>query len=548
MSRRPGLGTLWRTLRHLRFRQIAYQVARRLLPPARPAPLPLRWRAVAPRTPPPLPGVSARFDGVATFRFNNTERTFAGWNDSAARKLWLYNLHYMEWLFDIADVEEREAWIRRWIRENPRASEGNGWEPYPLSLRLFSWLRHYLVSGRTPEGLVLASMGEQTATLFARLEYHLDANHLLENLLALAFAASFLEPSDPRASKVRCRVGRLLKAELEAQFLQDGGHYERSPMYHAILLERLLDLLNFVPAGAEVFPRKALEGLARRGMEWLDVMSAAGRFSLFNDSCYGVAKDTGALDAYAATLFSHRPPPTTPLRELAPSGYYRAETGDGEEAFLVLFDAGELAPDHQMGHAQGDLLSFCLWMGNVPVITHPGNYEYVGGGMRDYCRSTAAHNTLSIDGAELAEWWGSHRVGRRARPLNVSARREDARVMLRGAHDGYLHLPGAPMHERTLELSPEGLEITDVLSVDPGRVARVWYHFHPECELRLEGPCLLEIRAGGRRLYLETDLPMRLEASWHCPEFGLRIASRAAMVEGRTRFHATLRRVEIGNG
>ena len=36
----------------------------------------------------------------------------------------------------------------------------------------------------------------------------------------------------------------IIKNELSEQILDDGGHFERSPMYHALLLEDLLDLTN----------------------------------------------------------------------------------------------------------------------------------------------------------------------------------------------------------------------------------------------------------------------------------------------------------------
>jgi len=46
------------------------------------------------------------------------------------------------------------------------------------------------------------------------------------------------------------RGQRLLARELREQILPDGGHFERSPMYHAILLKDVLDLLHL----ADVYP------------------------------------------------------------------------------------------------------------------------------------------------------------------------------------------------------------------------------------------------------------------------------------------------------
>ena len=46
----------------------------------------------------------------------------------------------------------------------------------------------------------------------------------------------------------------LILKELKEQILDDGGHYERSPMYNALILEDLLDVYNII----NVFDRKIL--------------------------------------------------------------------------------------------------------------------------------------------------------------------------------------------------------------------------------------------------------------------------------------------------
>lgn len=489
----------------------------------------MRWRSLEPKV--LREKNTARvYLGDGTFTFNNETRPFTGdWNDPAARKLWLYNLHYMGWLFDITGEGapvERETWIERWIRENPPAT-GNGWEPYPLSLRIFNWCKHYSLLRATPRDDVRELLEIQAGRLLANLEFHLDGNHLLENLLALTYAGFHLDPGARRSRRALARIGRLLGEELDAQFLEDGGHYELSPMYHAILLERLLDLLNAWPEaknGEDPFPglREKVLRTALRALDWLDVMSVGGKFSLFNDSCYDAAPEAGRLLEFGGLLLGWKSKGRQPLRSLPDSGYYRAEAGP----FTVIFDAGKLGPDHQMGHAQCDLLSFCLWVNDEPVIVHPGNYEYVAGEMRDYCRSTAAHNTLAIEGAEQAEWWGSHRVGRRPRPLEAGGVVEtDGTIRLWGAHDGFSHLRGCPLHQRSIELRPAGLEIQDHLTEAGGHVARRFFHMHPDAGPFEESA----LAVPGGRLTFDANDGKEFETgeSWYCPEFGMRRRSIA---------------------
>lgn len=506
----------------------------------------LRWRTLPLRVRNIRTNTRALFDGIRTFDFNNEKRAFTGdWNDPEARKLWLYNLHYMTWLFDLP--ENHEGWILKWIRANLPERGGTGWEPYPLSLRLFNWCKHFSLSGTEPDSEVRASMEKQASRLLADLEYHLDGNHLLENLLALAYVGLHSDLRDVRMRAIRERIRRSLEAALAEQFLEDGGHFELSPMYHAILLERILDLLNAWPQEEDPFPGLAdkLRAVAGRALDWLEVMTVGGRFALFNDACYDAAPESARLLEFGNRLLSWKAESRDPLRRpgaslraLSASGYFRAEAGPA----TVIFDAGKLGPDHQMGHAQGDMLSFCLWLRDVPVLVHPGNFEYLPGVMRNYCRSTAAHNTLVIDGCEQADWWASHRVGWRGRPREAHAEQGtgDGRmghfgpIRLQGAHDGYSRLPGRPLHRRKLELSVTALEIRDELTADPRRPSRIYFHFHPDCMVEARNG-KIGIRCAGGLLELEADHPVRLEESWYCPEFGLRIRNVAAVVEASGR-------------
>lgn len=521
---RPGeVLRLIRTVRHMRARQWMYAIRYRLAPPRRIVPLKLSTRALHARTP-FLRHSRRAFDGVSAFTFLNRTRAFDGdWNPADEDMLWRYNLHYMDWLDEVGSA--RETWMQRWIGDNPPDSRGAGWDPYPLSMRLWSWIRSFVAAGTMPGPVIAGSMGVQAGALLGQLEFHLDANHLLENLLALASACLLADTSDPATLAARSRVCRLLETELEAQFLPDGGHYELSPMYHSLLLERMLDLLNLWPEDAAYHPstRVLLAARSQAMLGWLASMEVGGEIALFNDAAHGIAVEPRSLLDYGSRLLaSPSPEPARPLAVLAASGYVRAERGD----WILIFDAGRLAPDHQMGHAHCDMLSFCLWYRDRPLLVHPGTYQYKPGAMRDYCRSTAAHNTVAIPGAEQAELWGAHRVGRRGYPLEAEARVEaDGTVVLRAAHGAYAHLPGSPIHRRSLRLSADGLVGRDELAGPGIFFGTARFHFHPDCVLSGEAG-EWRVHLDGRGFVLRCDLPLLLEEGWYCPEFGKRIVSR----------------------
>ncbi len=183
--------------------------------------------------------------GENRFRFLNQDGGVTGpqdWNDSARDKLWLYNLHYFDDLC-AEDAAGRNHWhealIRRWIDEN-QPGTGNGWEPYPLSLRIVNWIRYGLNGNVLPKNAT-QSLAVQARYLRKTIEWHLLGNHLFANAKALLFAGAWFEGRE--ADDWLAEGSRILLRELEEQILPDGGHFELSPMYHVIILEDVLDLL-----------------------------------------------------------------------------------------------------------------------------------------------------------------------------------------------------------------------------------------------------------------------------------------------------------------
>jgi uncharacterized heparinase superfamily protein len=245
-----GVGTLWRTLRHLKPIQIYGRARFRLgnpRPDLRTAP-PLRaaagrWIVPAMREP--------SLVGPQRLRFLNVERDLAscGWDDEQIEKLWRYNLHYFDDLNAEGSVRRRASQrvlLARWVQENP-AAQGSGWEPYPVSLRIVNWVK-WFVGGESHEQRWVDSLATQARWLRRRLEWHLLGNHLFANAKALVFAGLFFDGAEARAW-LDCGLS-IIERELPEQVLPDGGHFERSPMYHALALEDLLDLVNVVAARA----------------------------------------------------------------------------------------------------------------------------------------------------------------------------------------------------------------------------------------------------------------------------------------------------------
>jgi uncharacterized heparinase superfamily protein len=353
--------------------------------------------------------------------------------------------------------------------ENP-VRQGNGWEPYPLSLRICNWIKWHL-SGNLLEKAVLESLALQARYLAQSVEYHLLGNHLFANAKALAFAGAFFEGA--AAAEWLASGLQILAAQLPEQVLKDGGHFERSPMYHSLILEDVLDLINLGRAYPGLLPDWS--GVAGRMLGWLpQMMHPDGRIAFFNDTAFGVAPEPARLADYADRLAIQ--PDKHPLAE---SGYIRLEN----DRAVVLFDAAMIGPDYQPGHAHADTLSFELSVNGSRAIVNSGISTYENNADRHAERSTAAHNTVRVDGQDSSEIWSAFRVARRARPLNVKT---DQQTFAEAAHDGYARLKDPVIHVRRLDLSESELRITDTLQAKREHRAEIYFHLYPQSEIKIQ--------------------------------------------------------------
>ena len=531
MGKIDKLARILHTIRYLRPRQIVYRLWYRLriaAPDLRPGPA-IRQRSgiwVEPTT------KTVSMGAPNYFRFLNVEyplESAADWNHPQRPKLWLYNLHYFDDLC-ATDAASRHAahlvLIHRWITENPPVV-GNGWEPYPISLRIVNWIK-WVLAGNELSTEALHSLAVQTRYLYQRLEYHLLGNHLWANAKALFFAGLFFTGSE--AQRWLQKGMKILDAEMPEQILEDGGHFERSPMYHAIILDDLLDLINLFRAYGREVPAGWLETHVRM-RAWLIAMSHPdGEIALFNDAAFGIAPCWKKLDAYAGRLdLLCQSSPPNPITRFPETGYIRCEQGPA----VLLLDVAPVGPDYLPGHAHADTLNFEFSLFGQRVFVDSGTSTYEKTAERERQRGTAAHNTLTVDGENSTEVWGGFRVARRAYPLDLKCGMTSKGVFVDCAHDGYRRLPGKVVHRRRWDLVEGGLTLSDRLEGSFG-LAQARFHLHPDarvdavegagCRLSLVDGHALDVRVmGAEKLRVEPT-------TWH-PAFGVSVPSQCLVAE-----------------
>ena len=466
--------------------------------------------------------------------FLNVERNISApsiWNDPAIEKLWLYNLHYFDDL-NAEGASSRRTWhealINRWINDNPPAS-GNGWEPYPTSLRIVNWIKWILANPTPPPPAFLHSLAIQSRYLARRLEYHLLGNHLLANAKALFFAGLFFDGPEAKGWLRKSMV--ILNRQLPEQVLPDGGHFERSPMYHAIILEDLLDMLNLTRVFPGIVPESVTEEwrkVIQRMRRWLAVMTHPdGEISFFNDAAFGIASGGQALETYARQLGCANLSKPGCFTRLADSGYIRVE----QKPAVALLDVAPVGPDYLPGHAHADTLSFELSLFGQRLIVNSGTSCYGTGPERLRQRGTASHNTVEIDGVNSSEVWSGFRVARRAYPQNLNVQEDANQIVVSCSHNGYKRLPGRPVHKRTWVFTPGKMRITDKVS-GTYEIAQARFHLHPDVRCRLVSSTMAElVLADGTMVDLIiSDGKIIVKKSTYHPEFGVSLENRCLSV------------------
>ena len=466
--------------------------------------------------------------GEADFVFLNEAGSLSDWNDPERQKLWLYNLHYFDDLNsrNASDRYEQHAHlIDRWINENPPI-EGNGWEPYPTSLRIVNWVKWFLVNGQaTLERL--ESLALQAKALSQSLETHLLGNHLFANAKALVFAGLFFQGKDADGW---LDLGlRILKREISEQVLSDGGNFELTPMYHSTITADFLDLVSvcraFQDTRCSALEREVADRIPKM-LRWLSVMSHPdGLVALFNDAATNVAPELAELlvaakqyDLESASLLDSQ------LIHMAETGFFRLNLNQA----VVIGDIGRVGPDYIPGHAHADTLSFELSVYGDRVIVNGGTSQYGADAERHRQRSTAAHSTVEINGENSSEVWGGFRVARRAFPIGLEVDKTAKKVHC--GHNGYRRLKGSPIHWRTWTGEGNKVVVTDRVKGEfDSAVSR--FHLHPDVRILESSLYKLVVETNGSLITIETaGSALQVKPSIYCPEFGKRLPTKCISI------------------
>lgn len=404
------------------------------------------------------------------FNFLNINHDFGDeidWNIQTYGKLWCYNLNYFEYL-NQRNITASDG--LKLIKEFTAKSNEikDGFEPYPTSLRIINWVK-FLSANKLEDKSIDYRLYQDTIRLTKSTELHLLANHYLENGFGLLFSAYYFKNDN-----FYKKAYRIIELQLKEQLLADGAHYELSPMYHQIILVRVLDGYNLVKNNdwKNDNLKEILLNAAQKMLSWLDrITFRNGEIPMVNDASPGIAPDSISLMNYAESLLIKKD--SIKLKE---SGYRMFKNDD----FELFCDVGQLAPNYQPGHSHADSLQFLLNYKNLQYLCDTGISTYEKNQRRLCERSTASHNTLTVNELNSSDVWSGFRVGKRAKTV-VTKESENS---VSAFHKGYAQFN--IIHHRTFNLTEERVEIKDSLQGDLSKnIVKGFLHFHHDRNVEL---------------------------------------------------------------
>jgi Heparinase II/III-like protein/Heparinase II/III N-terminus len=380
-----------------------------------------------------------------------------------------------------------------------------------------------VLPGDSPVWRLLAELvAGHAALVLERLSLHSSAgNHTIAEAAGLVHAG-VLFPELAGASHWREQGLALLTAEARRQVLPDGGGIEQATGYGGFVCELMALTIAVLDANELPVPAELRDAAVRSAAFLRALAGPEGRLPISGDYDGGRALAPWLRPVWSTPAYRHAPGITT----FAASGCSILQT-EGAAGWRVFLDHGPLGMPPACGHGHADALSLSLRVRGQDVLIDPGTYTYTGdAAWRRYFRSTAAHNTVTVGGADqsrqlAAFLWSDAAAGALVRSESTAGVH---RILVR--HDGYRRRFGVRHWRGAVLREGGGLVVWDWLDGAGEVPVELWWHGAATAELegsrcRLPGKLTLEVRgaqAVGCRIGSGSPV-----GGWQSPQYGRKV-------------------------
>jgi len=354
--------------------------------------------------------------------------------------------------------------------------------------------------------------------------YFSPNTHLTGEALGLFYLGTLL-PEFRCAKRWRTKGQVILLDQLKRHVRSDGVYFEQSSYYHRYTTDFYTHLLILLRRNNEPVESRLEEKLQGLLDHLMYITRPDGTTPFFGDDDGGrllmvdqcAANDFRAALSTGATLFG-RPDykfvagaaaeetlwllgpnelqkydsiesrePAKQSIAFADGGYYVMRDGWTPNANYLLFDSGPHGA-LQCGHAHADALAFELAANGRSLLVDPGTYTYTGSKqMRDWFRSSPAHNTLTVDGESSSVPDGpfSWKTNAGAEAVSwITGQRFD---YVEGRHNGYLRLAAPVTHTRSiLFLKTDYWIMRDQTRSSAEHLYALWFHLNSDVNGRVD--------------------------------------------------------------
>lgn len=420
--------------------------------------------------------------------------------------IWEINRHQHFFTLGVAYLltgEERYAatfarHLESWMAQNPPGYGVNWMSSLEVALRAISWIwaLHFFRGSHSlsPELFqqALKFLYQHGRHLEKYLSTYYSPNtHLTGEALGLFYLGTQLGVFE-RAERWRTIGEEILVAELDRQILGDGVYFEQSTWYQRYTADfythfLILQALSGKQIGDEA--QNKMETKVQSIFDFLrNVTFPDGSTPIIGDDDGGRSLPLSAAEtsdfrgclATAAVLFDrgdykwvareaaeetlwllgedgidafdrlHAVRPRRTSRAFGEGGYFVMRDGWEPTDNMLVVDCGEVGA-LSGGHGHSDALAIETAVGGKTLLVDSGTYTYhESTEIRDYFRTTAAHNTLMVDGRSQSEPGGKFSWKSRANTTVHSWIAEERFNFFEGSHDGYERLEDPATHRRSI--------------------------------------------------------------------------------------------------
>jgi len=458
-------------------------------------------------------------------------------DDVDIKYLWEVNRHL--WWVTLAQcyaLSGAPAYLTRlrelltsWLDACPYPLGANWSSPVEHGVRLVNWTLVWHLIGGEASPLFADEAGRQLRERWLRSIYqhmrfssdnysrYSSANNHLIGEATGVFVAARTWPCWAASRRLGAQAKAILERETLRQFSADGVNLEQAIGYQKFCLQFLLAAALVARANGEPFS-DAFGTRTDAAITFIAaMMDCSGRLPDIGDCddsevwrlgvCTDPAHGFKALLALGAALRERqdwsaklgsvgwpegsevgwlaqgpRPPQAGRAPQALPThfeqgGYIVLGAGlHTTDEFRVTFDCGPLGLNRIAGHGHADALSILVSSCGEPLLVDAGTYCYnAAPELRHYFRSTAAHNTLRVDGLDQSEYGGSFLW---MRDVNCHRVVEPHPHAVHAWHDGYGRLSDPVAHHRRITLTEKGLGLLVEDWIECGRPHEVVLHWH----------------------------------------------------------------------